>query len=136
MFPNIFRMQDIGMEVLVLYLERIFKDYLTDWMLEKNPKMQKHRRIQSRNDPGTPPGSASSRCRIVFQSQRRLLRAFAGWDRSIFKGRNFSGWLHSFSKQNFHFYILTPWNLCLFQNSGIVFAQNSVSGPHFSLSFP
>lgn len=39
MFPNIFRVQDTGMEVLVLYLERILKDHLTDWMLKKNPKM-------------------------------------------------------------------------------------------------
>lgn len=37
-FPNIFRVQDTGMKVLVLYMKRILKEHLTDWMLEKNPK--------------------------------------------------------------------------------------------------
>lgn len=45
MFQNIFRMQDTGMEVLILYLGRILKEHLTDCMLEKNPKIQKHRRF-------------------------------------------------------------------------------------------
>lgn len=41
MFPSVFRVQDTGMEVLFLYMERILKDHFTDWMLEKNPKSVK-----------------------------------------------------------------------------------------------